>query len=35
MVLVEGAISEAGEEEKPPSPYELIGADANIVNASG
>jgi hypothetical protein len=32
VVLVEGATSEAGEEEKPPSPCELIEAYANIVS---
>jgi hypothetical protein len=35
MVLVEGATSKAGKEEKPPSPCELIEANANIVSASG
>jgi hypothetical protein len=32
VVLVEGATSEAGEEEKPPCPCELIEADGNIVS---
>jgi hypothetical protein len=31
-VLVEGATSKAGEEEKPPSPCELIEANSNIVS---
>jgi hypothetical protein len=34
VVLIEGATSEAGEEGKPPSPYELIEASANIVSES-
>jgi hypothetical protein len=32
VVLVEGATSKAGEEEKPPSPCELIEANSNIVS---
>jgi flavin-dependent dehydrogenase len=31
-VLVEGATSEAGEEERPPSPCEVTEANANIVS---
>jgi hypothetical protein len=34
-VLLEGATSKVGEEEKPPSPCELIEANANIVSAIG
>jgi hypothetical protein len=30
VVLIEGATREAGEEEKPPSPYWVIEASANI-----
>jgi hypothetical protein len=35
VVLVEGATSKAGEEDEPPSPYELIEANANIVSKGG
>jgi hypothetical protein len=35
MVLVEGARSKAGEEEKPPNPCALIEANANNLDEGG